>query len=127
MRAGLRLEWPVGMRQAPQVSMGVHVTGRSGYTLLFMLLWLMSTSMATAEDFRGRNWAGACTGCHATEGRSEGAIPPLAGIDKARFVRLMRAYRAGEQPATIMHQHAKGLNDEEIDVLGDYFSSRTAQ
>ena len=79
---------------------------------------------AAAQDVQGRNWAGACTGCHGTEGRSVGAIPAIAGIEKAKFVRLMTSFRDGKELATIMHQLAKGLTDQQIDAIGDYFASR---
>ncbi|NIO42008.1 MAG: c-type cytochrome [Burkholderiales bacterium] len=94
--------------------------------LALLMTWLTVTC-AFAQDVQGRNWSGACTGCHGTEGRSEGAIPPIAGIDKARFVELMTAFRDGRKPGTIMHQHAKGLSDEQINALSEYFASRNPQ
>ena len=33
----------------------------------------------------------------------------------------MTAFRDGEQPATVMQQLAKGLDDHQIDVLGESF------
>lgn len=92
--------------------------------LLYSPLFVLTPLSAFGEDVQGRNWAGACTGCHGTEGRSSGAIPSIAGIEKQKFVRLMMAFRDGSQPATVMHQHARGLNDDQIEKLGDYFSSR---
>jgi len=101
------------------------VTGFAKNSLLTLLAtWLIAASAYAQESVQGRNWSGACTGCHGTEGRSLGAIPAIAGIDKAKFVELMTAFREGTQPATVMHQHAKGLSDEQIDALGDYFASR---
>ena len=92
--------------------------------LTLLATWLIAVSAYAQENVQGRNWSGACTGCHGTEGRSRGAIPAIAGIDKVKFVDLMTAFREGTQPATVMHQHAKGLSDEQIDALGDYFASR---
>ena len=80
---------------------------------------------ACAETTLGRDWAGACSGCHGTEGRSEGAIPPIAGMHKDKFVQLMKAFRDGTLPATVMHQHARGLTDEQIGAIGDYFANRS--
>ena len=79
---------------------------------------------AIAQNSLGRDWAGACSGCHGTEGRSEGAIPSIAGMQKDRFVELMEAFRNGTRPATVMHQHARGLSEEQISAIGDYFASR---
>ena len=101
------------------------MTGFAKNSLLTLLAtWLIAASAYAQENMQGRNWSGACTGCHGTEGRSVGAIPAIAGIDKAKFVELMTAFRDGTQPATVMHQHARGLSDEQIDALGDYFASR---
>lgn len=104
---------------------GGHVTRSDRGSLLAALALCVTAATGFAQEkVQGRNWSGACTGCHGTEGRSVGAIPALAGIDKAKFVELMTAFQEGTQPATVMHQHAKGLSDEQIDALGDYFASR---
>ncbi len=104
------------------------MTGYAKNSLMVLLAMLVTATSAYAqENVQGRNWSGACTGCHGTEGRSAGAIPAIAGIDKSKFVALMTAFRDGKQPATIMHQHAKGLTDQQIDALGDYFASRQPQ
>lgn len=94
------------------------------FLVVFVLSWLTS-GPAAAQDVQSRDWSGACTGCHGTEGRSSGAIPAIAGIDKVKFVELMTAFRNGTQQTTIMHQLASGLSEEQIDALGDYFSSRS--
>ena len=31
-------------------------------------------------------------------------------------------FKAGKRQATVMHQHAKGYTDQEIEVLAEYFS-----
>ena len=90
-----------------------------------VVLVLTQIDAACAQDVQGRNWAGACTGCHGTEGRSTGAIPPIAGMEKSTFMRLMTRFRDGALPATIMPQHAKGLSDEQIEAIAEYFASRT--
>ncbi len=94
--------------------------------LLVISLCGLAPHKAFSQDVQGRNWAGACTGCHGSEGRSSGVIPSIAGMEKAKFVRLMVAYRDGKQPATLMNQLARGLNDEQIGKLADYFASRGA-
>ena len=95
------------------------------FGLFLLLLGGVIGADACAEATPGRDWAGACSGCHGTEGRSEGAIPPIAGMHKAKFVQLMEAFRDGTLPETVMHQHARGLSDEQIGALGDYFASRS--
>jgi len=96
--------------------------------LLLALLVIWATlAVAAAQNLQGRDWSGACTGCHGTEGRSSGAIPPIAGMDKAKFVEKMTAFRNGAQQTTIMHQLASGLSEEQIEALAEYFAGQSSQ
>lgn len=67
-------------------------------------------------------FAANCANCHGTDGKSAAAIPGIAGKDKAWLKEVLKAYKQGTRPATIMHQLAKGYTDEEIAILADYFS-----
>lgn len=71
----------------------------------------------------GRVVAATCASCHGTNGVSHGAIPGLAGLDKAYFVKQMQAFKAGTRPATVMHQHAKAYTDEEIEQMAALFAA----
>nr|MBL8411919.1 c-type cytochrome [Dechloromonas sp.] len=84
---------------------------------------LAATGAAVAEPASPYPYfVGNCFNCHGTEGRSNSAIPAIAGRDKAYLENTLKAFKAGSKPATIMHQLAKGYTDEEIAVLADYFS-----
>ncbi len=63
-----------------------------------------------------------CANCHGTNGRSSGAMPSLAGLQKPYFVEQMRLFREGKRTATIMHQIAKGYTEEQIEALADHFA-----
>lgn len=65
---------------------------------------------------------GTCFTCHGTEGRTQSAIPAIAGRDREFLQNTLLAFKAGSKPATLMQQLAKGYTDEEIAVLADYFS-----
>ena len=69
-------------------------------------------------------FAANCANCHGTDGKSAAAIPGIAGKDKAWLEEVLKAYKQGTRPATIMHQLAKGYTDEEIAILADYFSKQ---
>ena len=43
-------------------------------------------------------------------------------MEKSRLVNLMKEFREGKRPATVMHQIAKGYSDQQIEAVGDYFS-----
>lgn len=69
-------------------------------------------------------FAANCANCHGTDGKSAAAIPGIAGKDKTWLEEVLKAYKQGTRPATIMHQLAKGYTDEEIAILADYFSKQ---
>jgi len=70
----------------------------------------------------GRNLAAACANCHGTGGASRGTMPSLAGRDRAEIARLMREFRSGQRPATVMHQIAKGYSDDQVEAIAAYLS-----
>lgn len=72
----------------------------------------------------GRSLAATCFTCHGTDGRSVGAVPPsLAGQDRNYLLQQMQDFKAGKRPATIMHQHAKGYSDRQLELIADYFAA----
>ena len=76
------------------------------------------------QDQRGRDLALTCTGCHATNGRSASGMPSIAALDQAYIVKQMNDFKSGARAATVMHQIAKGYNDEQIALLAAYFSAQ---
>lgn len=66
--------------------------------------------------------AASCAACHGTQGISLGAFSTLAGVDKAQLLQKLQGYKKGELPATVMHQHAKGYTDAELERLAEFFS-----
>lgn len=91
-------------------------------------LWLAPLALAAASasaqgsDVQTRAWAASCAACHGTGGKSNSAIPSIAGQDKATLLQKLLAYKQGTLPATVMHQHAKGYSDAELERLADHFS-----
>lgn len=84
----------------------------------------IASRAAWAEDQAARSIAANCTGCHGPLGVSAGAIPSIAGLEKAYIVTALQEFKAGSRQATVMHQHAKGYTDAEIEVLAEYFSQQ---
>jgi cytochrome c553 len=88
-------------------------------------LWFLSAWPAVAQDdIQARDWAASCTGCHGTDGRSVGGIPGLAGLDRDYIVAVMLEYKADKRPATVMHQHAKGYSDAQIERIAAFFAAQ---
>jgi len=92
---------------------------------LLAALLIATTSGAYAQDAdSGRNLASACASCHGTNGRSVGGMEHLAGVPKEVIVEKFRAFRSGAKPATVMHQIAKGYNDQQLELIAAYFAAQ---
>lgn len=81
---------------------------------------------ASAEDLKARAWAASCAACHGTNGKSAAEeIKPLAGKPKADIVKALKEAKAGEpKTLTVMHQHAKGYTDDEIERIAEFYSKQ---
>jgi cytochrome c553 len=81
----------------------------------------------TAQPDTTRYVAANCANCHGTLGRSSGAMPSLAGLQKPYFVEQMRLFREGKRQATIMHQIAKGYTEQQVEQLAEHFARQAAK
>lgn len=72
---------------------------------------------------RGEVLGSTCMSCHGPGGKSQGAIPSLAGLDKDYFVKSMKDFKAGTRAASIMKRHANGYTDAEVEAMAAYFAS----
>jgi cytochrome subunit of sulfide dehydrogenase len=80
---------------------------------------------AAAQDYKARAWAASCAACHGTDGRSEAdEFPALAGKPKAELLKSLVEFKTdtGTKKPTVMHQHAKGYSNEQLERIADYFS-----
>ncbi len=85
---------------------------------------IAQTSPAVADKNLARNLAATCANCHGTNGKSVAEVPSLAGVPANVTIQKMKDYRDGKLPATIMHQLAKGLTDEQTALVADYFAKQ---
>jgi sulfide dehydrogenase cytochrome subunit len=75
----------------------------------------------------GARLAATCTGCHGTNGVTAGdALPALAGQPKESLLASLKAFKAGERPATVMTQLAKGYSDQQLDEVATFFAEQNA-
>ena len=90
-------------------------------------LALAAALPALAQDVNlARNLAATCANCHGTNGQAKGDMKPLAGLSADKIVAMVADYKSGAQPATIMHQIAKGYTDEQIRLVAAYFAAQPA-
>jgi cytochrome c553 len=92
----------------------------------FSAACLSVSQLACAQDMPvARNLASSCFTCHGLNGNSVGGVPPsLAGRDRAELTQIMKDFKAGKRPATIMHQQAKGYTDQQIELIAAYFAAQ---
>lgn len=72
----------------------------------------------------GRNLAATCAGCHNTTGKSVVNIPSIAGMPKETMMNTLKEFRDGKRPATVMHQHAKGYTDAQLELIAAHFAAQ---
>ena len=93
--------------------------------MLFLVALLTYAPPSPAQDTgAGRTLAATCTTCHGTDGNSVQGVPPsIAGRPSAELYQAMKDFQAGKRPATIMHQHARGYTDAQLQAIAAYFAS----
>ena len=81
---------------------------------------------ADAQALYVRSLAATCANCHGTGGRTVdgSAVPALSGMPATYLVEQMKAFKAGTRQATVMHQIAKGYNEQQIDQIAAYFAAQ---
>jgi cytochrome c553 len=67
----------------------------------------------------------ACARCHGFDGASDGsgAFPRLDGQSAHYLAQQLRHFASGARQNALMQPIAKGLNDDEIDAVAQYFAS----
>ena len=108
----------------------MHKTLRAALALPLLAAGLAGASAvqaqtpAAAHPHLARNLAATCANCHGTNGQARGDMKNLAGVAADKIVAMMADYKAGNQPATIMHQIAKGYTDEQIRLIAGYLAAQ---
>ena len=104
------------------------MTKTSGPAALAALLLAGAAPAAFAQDpLLARNLAATCANCHGTNGQARGDMKPLAGLSAEKTLAAVADYKSGAQPATIMHQIAKGYTDEQMRLIAGYFAAQKAK
>jgi cytochrome c553 len=92
--------------------------------LLFANLPVFAQDAAAALHQRAN--AATCANCHGSEGRTVpgSTVPSIAGLPRDYMVAQMKAFKDGSRPATVMHQISKGLSEQQIASMADYFAAQ---
>jgi cytochrome c553 len=88
---------------------------------------LATTAVSAQDELAARSLAATCANCHGTDGLAQGReIKPLAGMPAERLLALMADFKSGAEPATVMHQIARGYSDAQLRLIAAYFAARKA-
>ncbi|SFR63231.1 cytochrome c [Thiomicrospira sp. ALE5] len=97
--------------------------------VLAVSLGLMTASnVAVAQTAGQPAKLNTCIGCHGADGNSTVPnFPKLAGQHAAYLEKALKDYRDGFRRDESMAAFARGLTDEEIRDLAEYYSQQTPQ
>lgn len=100
-------------------------------TLGLALALALNTGLAQAQGFdpqlQARSLAATCANCHGTNGQARGDMKPLAGMPAEKMLAALADFKSGAQPATVMHQIAKGYTEEQLQLVAAYFAAQPAR
>ena len=100
-------------------------TIQSGWAAIVLAAAAACAMPVHAQDANAiRGMAATCANCHGTDGRSDSAIPGLAGVDKGYIVQQIQDFKSGKRASTIMQQLARGFSDAQIDSIAGYFAAQ---
>lgn len=110
---------------------------QANYRLIVLMVgagFMIGTTLATpfTDKDTGRqvaiegNSRGAtgCVACHGVDGAgmAESGYPRLAGLPKAYLLGQLQAFRSGTRQSALMERIAKALNEQEMDLVSDYYA-----
>lgn len=90
-----------------------------------LILFAAGAALLSANAFavpRGELLGSTCMSCHGPGGKSKGAVPSLAGLEKGYFIKAMQDFKSGAHPASIMKKHAAGYTEAEYEQMGEFFA-----
>lgn len=100
---------------------------KKGVPAIALLALAAAAQPAAAQSMedRARYWAASCAACHGFEGRSTSEVPALAGKSKGDLYKALLDFKSGAtKTATVMHQHARGYSDAQLEAMADFFSKQ---
>jgi cytochrome c553 len=100
------------------------ITASTGLPAMVKSAEVLVSSNTLSQSTHIRTLAASCAACHGSNGNSAGITPSLAGLNGEYFVTQMLGFQDASKPATVMHQHAKGLHIDEINLLANYFAQQ---
>ena len=97
-------------------------------SVAFALLLVSGTTFGASMDVAKAIVEEKCHLCHGKDGEASSAIyPRLAGQNRNYLVKQLKNFRDGKRKSDTMNEMAKGLTDDQIEALAEYFASKPAK
>ncbi len=103
-----------------------HRLARTAAGCAAALLTTLALPAAAQDPLLARNLAATCANCHGTTGNARGDMKPIAGMSTDKMLAMLADFKSGAQPATIMHQIAKGYSEDQLKLIAGYFATQKA-
>lgn len=71
----------------------------------------------------GKTKAAKCTACHGSKGEGKRKNPPIAGLDRADFVKSLHDYKSGARKNVMMKMATKKLSERDFADLAAYYAT----
>lgn len=95
---------------------------------MFMLMLAAGAVQAGGDPARGLELSVDCADCHGEDGKGDEDNPPVAGLDPAKHVDLLKGYKSGEIPDEdeMMVDYVADLNEQDMADLAAYYATLDA-
>jgi cytochrome c553 len=92
-------------------------------TAIFALLLVTGAAQAGGDAEAGKALAANCSGCHGENGEGMDPNPPIAGLDEAAHVEMLKAYKDGTREDPMMQMFVASLSEEDMANLAAYYAT----
>lgn len=91
---------------------------------MFALLLASGAVQAGGDAAHGAELAIDCVDCHGEDGKGDGDIPAIAGLDPEKHVELLKAYKSGElsDEDGMMQMFTETLSEQDMKDLAAYYA-----
>lgn len=95
------------------------------FAIIFSLILSAGVVQAGGDVARGLELAEECVDCHGDDGRGDEDNPPIAGLDEAEHVKMLKGYKTGEIPDEDedMIDWVEELSDQDMADLAAYYAT----
>ena len=92
-------------------------------SIMFTLLMSSGAALAGGDAEAGKALAANCSGCHGENGEGMDPNPPIAGLEEAKHVQMLKEYKDGTREDPMMQMFVSQLSDEDMANIAAYYAT----